>query len=122
MVTIQDKLKQELSYLAILLVILIILFKILFYKAAFTTILRTIFSIFWLFILPGYAIMSYWHAELSFLERLIIGAVLGIAIIGVIGYNLGLFGLTNIYNAIFLPLVTIAIAVIVIWRKVKKKK
>jgi len=117
LVTLQDKLKQELAFLIILVVISIILFKVLFYKETLIIILRTILSIFWLFILPGYAIMFYWNSELIFLERLIIGAVAGIAIIGVVGYNLGLLGLSIIYSAILLPLVTVALASFIIWKK-----
>ncbi len=121
MKTTLNKLKQELIYLTILLVILIVLFKILFHKETFTIILRTILTIFWLFLLPGYSIMFYWNNKLNFLERLIIGTVLGIAIIGVIGYNLGLIGITIIYHTIFLPIITIAIASFITWKKIKKE-
>lgn len=110
---------NELKYIGILFVIGVIGFKICFYKESFVVVIRTVFSLFWLFVLPGFSLMYYWHDKLSFLERLIIGVALGAALIGSISYYLGLLGLHIKYHGIILPVLFLIVAFIII---VKKKE
>ena len=104
-----DKIKQELLYLLILLVISIIALKIVFYKESLGIIIRLVLSFFWVFILPGFSLMFYWEDKLSFTERLVIGVGVSAAIIGIISYYLGLLGLNIKYHTIIIPLILIII-------------
>lgn len=102
-----NKLKKELISLAILLFILLILFKIVFFKETIAVTLRTVFGVFWLFILPGYSVMFYWQEKLGFAERAVIGTALSAAIIGSFSYYIGLTGLNIKYHGILLPIILI---------------
>ena len=83
--------KKELKTLGILFIILVIVFKIVFYQEAFWIILKLILSLFWAFVLPGFALMYYWHEKLDFLQRIIIGTVFGFALISLTSYIALLF-------------------------------
>lgn len=112
-----SKIKSEIIYIGILFVVGLIIFKIAFYKENFLIILRTVFGFFWLFILPGFFIMYYWHEKLDFVGRFVIGIALGVALIGISSYYLGLLGLHLKYHAIVLPLFYLIIGVILLFRK-----
>ncbi|MBI2574524.1 hypothetical protein HYV82_01425, partial [Candidatus Woesearchaeota archaeon] len=90
--TLPDKgmIKKEALYLLLAFAIITAMFQIIFIKESIITAGRTVAALFWLFVLPGFALMHYWHDKLDFLERLIIGTVLGLAVVGVVGYNLSL--------------------------------
>ena len=81
---------KELKYVGLLFIIVIITFKIAFFKESFIILIRNVLSLFWLFVLPGYFLMLYWKEKLEFIERFIIGIVLSAAIIGIFSYYLGL--------------------------------
>ena len=113
-------LKKELSYLLVALIAGIVLFKIAFYNETFINVAKTVASLFWLFILPGYAIMLYWEKSLDFLERIIIGTALGVGLEGILSYYLGLLGLHIKYSAIALPLALIVIGIALILERPKQ--
>ena|SRR3989338_6383413 len=115
-----DKIKKEGLRLCALFIAIIIIFKIAFYKEDFLTVIRAVLSFFWLYLLPGFAIMYYWSDSLDFIERAIMGAALGMITLGVIGYNLGLFGITMKYHIWAVPFVSILIGALII--KTKKEK
>jgi|TARA_B100001971_G_C18265562_1_gene591865 uncharacterized membrane protein len=104
-----EQVKEELKYIGILFLLVLIIFKIAFFKEEIIVLLRNVLSLFWLFALPGYSIMLYWKEKLGFLERFVIGIVLSAAIIGISSYYLGLIGLNIKYHTIVLPLVLILI-------------
>lgn len=104
-----ETLKKEGLYILLTFLIAAIIFQIIFIKENTLAVVRTVAALFWLFALPGFALMYYWHEKLDFLERLIIGTVLGLAVVGVIGYNLSVIGLHMKYHAIILPAAMIAI-------------
>ena len=112
-----DLLKKELQYLGILLLVSLILFKLVFFNEDLFVTVKMILSLFWIFVLPGYSVMFYWHEKLDFVERLVIGAALSAAVIGTISYYLGLAGLHIKYHGILLPVVIIAISLIMIIKK-----
>lgn len=112
-----NALKKELAYIGLLFLIAIAIFKIAFFKEDFIILFRTIFSFFWLFVLPGYFVMLYWKGRLEFLERFVIGVALSAAIIGVFSYYLGLIGLNIKYHTIALPLFLILIGIVLDLRK-----
>jgi len=110
---------KELKYIGLLFLIVLIIFKIAFFKEDFIVLFRNVLSLFWLFALPGYFIMLYWKEKLGFIERFIIGIALTAGIIGTFSYYLGLIGLNIKYHTILLPLILISIGVIINFRKTK---
>ena|SRR3989338_3643545 len=98
------------------LIVLIILFKAVFFKESILTVFRTAFSIFWLWIVPGYAIMLYWQ-NLSFLERAVAGTAIGMAISSIASYYLGLIGLNLRFHAVLLPLLITGVMLAVVWKQ-----
>ena len=115
-----EKLKNESMTIFYLFLIAIVIFKIIFYKENFLIILRTVFAFFWLFILPGFYLMYYWHEKLGFLERFIIGIAVSASLIGIFSYYIGLAGLNIKYHGIFLPTLFLIIGFFMIWKKIVK--
>ncbi len=113
----KEALKKEAISLLLLFAAMFVLLQIVFFKESPLTTIRTVFALFWLFTLPGYAIMLYWQEKLGFIERAIIGTVLGAAIIGVIGYNLGVLGIKMNTQIFLIPLACIAIGAFISYRK-----
>ena len=108
----KENIKQEVQSLLLTLVILTMILQIVFYKESLITTLKTSLSLFWLFMLPGFALMFHYHEKLDFLQRLIIGTGLGFAIIGTFSYLIGVLGLHIRYHSILLPVLLIAVAII----------
>ncbi len=107
--------------MGILFLLVLVIFKIAFYKEDFTVLLRTVLSLFWLFALPGYCIMLYWHDKLDFMERFIIGIILSAGITGILSYYLGLIGLNIKYHTILLPFAVMAVGLIAVMKKKEVK-
>ena len=114
-----DKLKKELGYVGILFILFILIFKITFFKESLVVVFRIVISLFWMFILPGYALMFYWKNKLGFTERFIMGIALSTAIIGILSYYLGLIGINIKYHTIILPLIIILAGLFISLRKTK---
>jgi len=115
-----DFIIKELRYIGLIFLLALIAFKIAFFKDTLIVIFRTVLSLFWLFVLPGYFLMLYWKEKLGFLERFIIGIALAAAIIGIVSYYLGLIGLNIKYHTTLLPLILILAGVIFNFRKTKE--
>lgn len=109
--------KDELMNLSALFLAVLIILKIIFYKQDLVTIIKTTFSLFWLFVLPGFALMYYWKENLDFITRLIAGTVLGISVVIVVGYNLGILGISLTIQAVIIPVLCIAIALFLFSKK-----
>ena len=112
-----DLVKREFRYIGILFLLSVIIFKIAFFRENFIVLLRSVLSLFWLFVLPGYFVMLYWRENLEFIERFIAGIVLSAAVIGIFSYYIGLLGLNIRYHAVLLPLVLIFMGIIIDLRK-----
>ena len=112
-----EKIKEEATYIGLLFITVLIILKIVFYKENMLILLRTTLALFWMFVLPGFCLMYYWYEKVRFLERFLIGSVLGGAIIGICSYYLGLLGLNIKYSGVILPIVMISIAAIILWKK-----
>lgn len=104
---------KELKYIGFLFIIVLIIFKIAFYKENLVVLFRNVLSLFWLFALPGYFIMLYWKEQLGFVERFVIGVAIAAAIIGIFSYYIGLIGLNIKYHAVVLPLILILIGAVI---------
>ncbi|HLG25005.1 MAG TPA: hypothetical protein VI564_08805 [Candidatus Nanoarchaeia archaeon] len=105
-----ELLKRELLYLAACALIIIALFKIAFFNESLISTIKTAISVFWLFMIPGYFIMLYWNQKLGFTERLVIGTIMGAALIGVMSYYFGLLGVNIKFHSLFLPIAVILIS------------
>ena len=106
-----DKIKKEIFYIGLIFIIALVIFEIAFYKENLVVLLRIVLSIVWIFILPGYSIMLYWHDKLEFFERLLIGIALAAGIIGIASYYFGLIGLNIRYHTILLPLILVLVGI-----------
>ena len=104
--------KRESGYIGILFLIVLLIFKIAFFKENFLVLFRNVLALFWLFALPGYFIMLYWKEKLEFIERIVIGIALSAGMVGIFSYYLGLMGLNIKYHVILLPSAIIAIGLI----------
>ena len=92
--------KKEFQYVGILFLIILVMFKIIYYKDDFIVSFRFVTSLFWLFVLPGFCLMFYWREKLDFTERIIIGIAISAAVVGISSYYIGLMGLNLKYHGI----------------------
>lgn len=105
--------------MGILFILFVLIFKIIFFKEDLMVVFRMVISIFWLFVITGYAAMFYWNKKLGFIERLIIGIALSAAVIGISSYYLGIAGLNIKYHTVILPLVMIFIGIFLNFKEIK---
>ncbi|MFH0979310.1 MAG: hypothetical protein V1837_08505 [Candidatus Woesearchaeota archaeon] len=111
--------RKEISVLATLFIVLFIIAKIVFFLENFFVVLRLVASLFWLFVLPGYAIMLYWNESLDLPKRLLLGFALSAAVLGISSYYLGILGLHIRYHLFVIPTAMIILGIVL---EVKKKK
>ncbi|MEM4240126.1 MAG: hypothetical protein QXM31_02205 [Candidatus Woesearchaeota archaeon] len=109
-----NELKQELKWLAIGYIILSIAVYVAFRNSSISEILRTTAGIYWMFVLPGYALSL--CSKQGFVERLIIGVSVQAGVFGLGSYYAGLLGWHVATHAIALPIISI-IAGIILWRR-----
>lgn len=109
-----NQIKQELKWLAIGYAIFSIIVFVAFQKSSFVEILRTTASIYWMFVIPGYALVL--CSKKGFAERFIIGLSVQTAVFGLVSYYAGLLGWHVATHGIILPLFSIIVG-IVLWRK-----
>ena len=112
-----DTIKNELKYTGLLILLALIIFKIAFYKENLIIVIRTVLSLFWLFVIPGYFIMLYWKENLGFIERIIIGIALSASVVGIFSYYHGIIGLNIKFHAIIFPILLILIGLTINLRK-----
>ncbi|MAG15626.1 hypothetical protein CMO88_01040 [Candidatus Woesearchaeota archaeon] len=111
-------LKSEIIKLSLMLVVLAVVMKIVFYKQDLISTTRTALALFWMFALPGYAMLYYWKEKLDFAERIVIGTAAAAAVVSIASYYLGLIGLQVKYHGIVLPAAMLIISAVIM----KKKK
>ena len=111
--------KKEAAYAGILFLIVLIVFKIAFYKENLLVLFRNVLSLFWLFVLPGYFIMLYWKEKLDFIERIVIGIGMAAAITGIFSYYISLAGINLRYHTFIFPSVLILIGILISLRTSK---
>lgn len=98
-----DLIRKEGTYLLAIFLLILAAFKIAFYNDSFVVVSRSALAIFFMFVLPGYFGMLFWHEKLDFTQRIIVGTALAAGLIGTISYYLGLAGLNIKYHTILLP-------------------
>ncbi|MEM4254073.1 MAG: hypothetical protein QXR48_01665 [Candidatus Woesearchaeota archaeon] len=108
---------KELKWLALGYVALVIVFIIAFQNTAVVTLLRTTASVYWMFVLPGYALSL--CSKQGFVERFIIGVSVQAAVFGLASYYAGLLGWHVATHGFILPLFSIIIGIILWWKSEK---
>ena len=106
----KKELADELKPLIIGFAVAVAMLQIAYYKENFATTLRTAASVYWLFVIPGYAVMLHWKEQLGIMERFAFGTVSSMVIVGVASYYLGLIGLKLQNQTLLLPAAIIVIA------------
>ena len=76
--------------------------------ACFAAFAITAAALYWLFVIPGYAMMLHWRNRLGLAERMAMGTVAAIALTGIASYYIGLAGLKLQNQTLILPLAIIA--------------
>ena len=102
-----DKIKEEAKRIGISALMVLIMFKAVFYSESLISIVKITMLFYWLFALPGFMIMCYWKEKIDFIERLVIGTLLGAGIFGMTSYYFGLLGVHVKYMIIIAPALTI---------------
>jgi len=110
----KEAIKKEARWLAIGFIALSIALIIAFRQSPWSQSLRTAAALYWLFVLPGYALAL--CSRQGFVERFIIGVSVQTAVIGQASYFAGLWGWHVATHGLVLPVVSIAIGVY-LWRK-----
>lgn len=113
-------LKYELEKLALLFIILFAVFKIAFFKTSFLISFKLFFSLFLLIVLPGYFLTLVLQSSSGFLERIIIGASLNLAIFAVLAYYLNLFSMHVKFYGGIIPIFVILIGIFFFYYKTDK--
>jgi uncharacterized membrane protein len=110
-------LKNELAKLALVLIALAVALKLAFYRQDITATTRAAFALWWMFTLPGYALLYYWREKLELAERIVLGTAAAAAVTAIASYYLGLLGLHVKYHAIVLPVAMIAVGIAANYRR-----
>jgi len=110
---------KDIKRLGYTFILVIMVLKIVFYNTNILTLGRMSIGIFWLFVLPGFSIMELWRNSFDFIERIIAGTVLGIAIVGLLSYNATLINISIHIQYIILPIIVIGVGFI-LSKKCKK--
>ncbi|MFH1182171.1 MAG: hypothetical protein V1702_04390 [Candidatus Woesearchaeota archaeon] len=114
------KFKQELITLGIAFAVAFIILQVTFYRESALTVLRLAAGLFWLFTIPGMAILWWWKEKISPAAMVVMGTILGMAVVGIASYYLGVLGLNLRYSAIILPIVIIGVTTIISLKKSKQ--
>ena len=104
------ELKQEAKWLAATFAVFFIIVYIAHRDESVAVVARTAAAIYWLFVIPGYAVMFYWRAHLGFVERVVAGTAAAMVVVGVASYYLGLIGLKLQNQTLILPALVIIIS------------
>src|SRR3989344_497771 len=115
-----EQLKEEIVQLGMIIALLMILFKIAFFREPILNVVKIVLAIAWLGIIPCYALMLKYMEKLGFMERTILGSALGFALLGILSYYLGLAGLHLKLHHIALPILEIALGVSIFYIGSKK--
>lgn len=98
-------LKGEVVAHVLLFTLLIILFRLVFYRDAFSTVLGFVSSLYWLFILPGTTLMLCWCRRFGFVERAVVGTAAAFAVLASASYYIAILGFHVKYHQfVFTPL------------------
>lgn len=115
-----ELLYQEGKWLLMVLALLFISLRIVFFQESFLSTLRITISLFGMFVLPGWALTYYWKEKLKFLERIVVGIAVSSAVLGIASYYFGLLGWAPKSQGYVLPMLLFMVGMILVWWKEKK--
>lgn len=104
-----ELIKKDLLHFALSFAIVFVILKIVFYSESLFIVIRTVFSLFWLFAIPGILLSYLIFNKLEFVERFVIGMLLGVILTGIPAYYLGLVGIPIQKSIFILPAVYILV-------------
>ena len=113
---------SDLKNLVLVFVAAAIGMQIVFYNESISNVLRLVMSLFWLYALPGIALLYYWHDKLSFAERFVVGFAVSVALTGSLSYYMGLIGIHSIMHGYILPPLFMIAGLITLLLKLDKNK
>ena len=116
------ELKQEAAWLAATFAALLVILYIAYRDESIVVVARTAAAIYWLFVIPGYAIMLHWRSQLGFIERVVVGTVGAMAVVGIASYYLGILGLKLQNQTLMLPAAVILISAFAAKISARKKR
>lgn len=114
--------RQEARALGIVAVVVFALLLVAFYKSGFLVVLKMTAALLWLFAIPGAVLLLCLRETLERMERMLMGALLSGAILGISSYYVGLAGLHVKYHYIVLPLALDIIGLALFIRHEKRKE
>ncbi len=103
--------KTELGTLIIIFILILTLFKIVFYEEKITTVIQTTAAFFWLLVIPGYFLTKVWK-EQSIIEKFVISIPISAALLGITSYYLALWGLSLYIQSFILPPIIISFSIL----------
>lgn len=115
-----SNLKSELKSLALISVIIVIIFKIAFYKEPTFNAIKFGLSFLYFSLLPGYCLLLNFRDYLSSQIRVVLSFAIGFAVYAISGYYLNIFIPLNLI--IFLPILISLISVLIYISRSKKDK
>jgi len=113
----EHNVKQEVQYLLAGYVALSIVFFVAFRQSPLMDVLRTTASIYWMFVLPGYALAL--CSRQGFVDRVLIGTSVQVGVFGLASYYLSLMGWSLATHGLVLPVFSIIVG-IVLWKRAQK--
>jgi len=116
---IKKEVQGELKNLLILVVTILIILKIAFYKETLVNVLKFGLTFVYFSLLPGYFILFNFRKNISRNIRLILAFPIGFAIYIIIAYYLNIF--INLKYIIILPLIIIILSTFFIYYQIKNK-
>lgn len=102
-------------------ILVMIIFKIVYYNESILNIIRFLLALFWVYLLPGFFILSIWKDKFNSLERVIGGFAVGAAIIPLISYLLALINSQLRVITYVFPLLVLIFCLFVIYKKKDKE-
>lgn len=114
--------REELVKLIIIYIVLSVMLQVGFYKESVMTVQRFLWSLYWLFILPGFLLLLPWRNGLNFIERAAIGTALSLAAIGTGSYYAGIIGIPIRIHRFIFPPALIAVGAIISWGLRRKSR
>ena len=109
--------KQELIALGMAFAAIFIILQAVFYRENAAVVLRLAAGIFWLFTIPGAAILLPWKEKISPAAMAAMGTVLGMAVVGIASYYLGVLGVDIKYSGVILPIIVVVAALAISLKK-----
>jgi len=87
----------------------VVLSLVIFYNESWIVLFKTVFILFWMFVLPGIGI-TYLFGGLSFAERFAASVAISAVLVGATAYYLGILGVHVKYSAVILPAIFTAVS------------